>query len=703
MSVDLVTEPPTAPVKRLQYLPALDGLRALAVIMVVAYHLDMPWARGGFLGVDLFFVISGFLITTLLLREREDTGRLAIGSFWFRRFKRLVPPVVVMVLATVVATRLWGVPEQWNSVRVDATAALGYVANWRFVVADQSYFASTLGPSPLRHTWSLALEEQWYFVWPVVVAGLCVLAARSTRRRWLPLGVISALAVVSAGLMAVLYDAADPSRVYYGTDTRGQQLLVGAALACVVFQVPTLRSHRWVKNRYLMNGALAAFVCVAAVVDDEAAWLYHGGLLVLSLLAAVVVAGVSVPATESPLPWLTAEPLLWLGRRSYAMYLWHWPVIVFVGAPMGLDLTGLPLVFIQIPITLLLADMSYRLVESPARRPRRSQVPFLAGWSVAAVGAVLVASIILIAPTGRRQVIADVVRPGAASTLVPDVAAPSAQAVAADPIPRDGSALEGSAVEQASAAMAPWPDAIIFDDVLAEAGPITAASAPVQERLLLLGDSTAVVMSTGQPVSARWHTEAFARLGCSTTRGATIDTGSSRGTDHPDECAGWRDEWALSRDIVDPDVAVVMTGAWEVLDHVVDDQTYRFPSDEWTVVVRAAVADAARVARGTDVDVYLTTLPCMQQSGNSDFSALARNDVDRVNAFNTIVYEEASRSVDVEVLPLDELLCPFGAPLTGADGRNIRYDGVHLTPEGVTLTWNWILDELSRQRSTPTT
>ena len=165
---------------RLAYLPALDGLRALAVAAVVAYHLGFGWASGGFLGVDLFFVISGYLITTLLLSERAATGRIALGDFWVRRFRRLVPPLVVMVAVVIVATRIWGVPEQWASIRGDAIGTLAYVANWWYIIGGESYLDTLLGPSPLRHTWSLAVEEQWYLLWPMAVAGL--LAWRFGRR-----------------------------------------------------------------------------------------------------------------------------------------------------------------------------------------------------------------------------------------------------------------------------------------------------------------------------------------------------------------------------------------------------------------------------------------------------------------------------------------------------------------------------------------
>jgi peptidoglycan/LPS O-acetylase OafA/YrhL len=204
------------------YRPALDGLRACAVLAVIAYHLGAPWMPGGFLGVDAFFVVSGYLITSLLLHERAVHGRVSLRAFWLRRARRLLPAVLVSLIAVLAAVLVWSSPTQRNTLRVDAMAALAYVANWRFVTSGQSYFDLYSTPSPLRHMWSLAIEEQFYLVWPVV---LCVAL-------WLPrrfgkfLGVMLGAAIVaSAFAMAVSARGADVSRAYYGTDTRVHVIL----------------------------------------------------------------------------------------------------------------------------------------------------------------------------------------------------------------------------------------------------------------------------------------------------------------------------------------------------------------------------------------------------------------------------------------------------------------------------------------------
>ena len=355
--------------RRLPHLPALDGLRALAVTLVVAYHLDLGWMTGGFIGVDVFFVISGFLITRLLLDERATTGRIGLGAFWTRRFKRLVPALVVMIAATLLATRRWGLPEQWNSVRVDAIAGLAYVANWRFVFDQQSYFEAALGPSPLLHTWSLAVEEQWYLLWPIAMVGLLVLAARRRRGAGLAAASVVAAAVVSAGLMAITFEPADPSRAYFGTDTRAQHLLIGAALAWFVELFPDvihLAERRTMRLPF--TAALLVLVAMAATIHDTSAWLYQGGLFAISIVAAIVVLGTASPRPDAALGWMGRQPLTWIGQRSYGIYLWHWPVIVFVGAAIDIGVSGAPLIAAQVAVTLALAELSFRFVETPVRR-----------------------------------------------------------------------------------------------------------------------------------------------------------------------------------------------------------------------------------------------------------------------------------------------------------------------------------------------
>ncbi len=646
---------------RLSYLPALDGLRAVAVTLVVAYHLDFGWARGGFLGVDLFFVISGFLITTLLIQEHDGTGRISLGSFWTRRFRRLVPPLVVMIAATVAATRLYGLPEQWSSIRWDAAAGVGYVANWRFVLADQSYFATLLGPSPLRHTWSLAVEEQWYVLWPAVVVGLLLLATRSTWGRRAPILLIAGGAVASAILMAALYDPADPTRVYFGTDTRAQQLLVGAGLAWLLsrHRFPSATSSSPLRTTAVM-AVFVGFIAIATTTSDEAPWLYHGGFLVVSLLCAVIVWAVADHA--GPLPWLGSGLLVWVGTRSYGIYLWHWPVIVFVGPPMGIELPRLVLATLQVALTIALAELSFRIIERPIRGSTLRPTVLIGGWTAVSVVTALVAVVILVPPQGRSLTVAEVVRPSTTTATSTTVATTAPDAGDSVPAPT-----------------------------------VTTTVVPEVTTVLVLGDSTALTLALQRSIDLgpTWNVQTFARLGCSIAGGNPVDVGSSTAIVQGDECSVWRSEWADAHAQVEPDIAIIMVGAWEVLDHRVDGVDIKFPDPAWFDLVRGAIRDAIAIAGADDTAVALLALPCMQQSTDAAIPAQARNDETRVAAFNSILRDEAASDPNVHVIELQDRLCPDGVYLDEVDGAPVRYDGVHVSTEGADYVWPWLVDELS--------
>jgi peptidoglycan/LPS O-acetylase OafA/YrhL len=389
---------PTAVTGR--HLPALNGLRAIAVLGVMAYHLQLSWASGGYLGVDLFFVLSGFLISTLILEEWMGTGTLDLAGFWARRAKRLLPALFLVVAALalyIVINARVGSPGanaliDLSALRGDAISTLLYVGNWHAIYAHQSYFAQFSTPSPLQHTWSLAIEEQFYLVWPPVL----LLLLRVTRRSWRQVGVMVTVAVglLSAGLMALLFHpGADPTRVYYGTDTRLFDLMAGATIAFLVAGRPQPNARA---RRTLHVGAPVAAVALAIfwVTSGTSAglprnWMFEGGFLVCAVLAAVVVADARLTEPGAFARLLAAQPLHFLGTISYGIYLWHWPIFVYVtGARTGLS--TLPLDVVRVAATLLVATASYYLVERPIRQAHlrgmlRLGLAPLAGVATAAV------------------------------------------------------------------------------------------------------------------------------------------------------------------------------------------------------------------------------------------------------------------------------------------------------------------------------
>jgi len=333
------------PVSSFEYQPALDGLRALAVLAVLLYHAGVSWAPGGFLGVDAFFVLSGFLITSLLVEEWRKRGRIDFRAFWARRARRLLPALVLVVIAVGAYALFVARPDELERIRGDTFGSLLYVANWRQFF-ESSYFAQLSTPSPLRHTWSLGIEEQWYLVWPLAL----VLVLRVTAgRRWAVIGVIAALAIGSAVLMAALFDpGGDPSRVYYGTDTRAQALVIGAALALLLAH-PRRRSRRRRPRPASDAASLIGLECAGILavvylgwlwthVADTSTWLYTGGFLVEGLAVAALIAAATRPYSPILGPVLSLAPLRAIGWISYGLYLWHWPVYVYLTpARTGLD------------------------------------------------------------------------------------------------------------------------------------------------------------------------------------------------------------------------------------------------------------------------------------------------------------------------------------------------------------------------------
>jgi peptidoglycan/LPS O-acetylase OafA/YrhL len=355
-----------------KYQPALDGLRAFAVSAVILYHLGYEWAGGGFLGVDTFFVLSGFLITSLLLRERANAGAINLGAFWARRARRLLPAVFLLLIVVAIWASVVMNPFELDQLRGDAIASLFYVANWHFIATGQSYFALFLSQSPLQHLWSLAIEEQFYLIWPLVIVGVLKLASGS--RRALFVVTIAGIAI-SQVCMVLLYDAKDPSRAYYGTEARAHTLLIGCLLALLFsgrleVGARTKRVLPWV-------GLVAFATCLVVYsTGSPSARFFYGGDLAFAVLVAIVIAA-AVQPTGALRRFLGLRPLRYIGRISYGLYLWHWPVIVFVNGNRS-GYVGNRLNALRIVITVALTLASYYLIEQPvlkgALKPRLARI-----------------------------------------------------------------------------------------------------------------------------------------------------------------------------------------------------------------------------------------------------------------------------------------------------------------------------------------
>src|SRR4051794_28568457 len=495
-------------------------------------------------GVDAFFVLSGYLITGLLLSEHSTGDRLRLGRFWGRRARRLLPAMLVMSIVVVLLWRHTAPPGQLAGLRGDALATLGYVANWHFVLTGQSYFAQSAAPSPLLHMWSLAVEEQFYLVWPLV---LWLLLRRRTGAAGTRLVRIVAVGGALAATLSTAVQAlagASVTRLYYGTDTRAAMLLTGAALATVLPLTATrVRAGRALSAIGMVSRA--ALVALVVTVGGQSSWLYRGGYLLVAVLTAGVLAG-AIAAPGGPFAAaLRVWPLRALGRISYAVYLWHWPVVLYLtSARTGLD--GMPLLGFRALVTLALATASWVLVESPVRRfghqaDRRAvgRPAWLVSGALAGVLAVAV---------GVAAVSASPVGTGTAIAALPPGTVLGTQATP-------------PAVAATTAPSAPAPP------------PALVSGRPV--RVGFMGDSQSYMILNG---IQRTHSAAAmpvqlsgtALLGCGVLGYAVIrnkDTVTPPAS-YLTKCDSWPQFWRGYLAADRPDVVLLSLGPWEMVDRM---------------------------------------------------------------------------------------------------------------------------------------
>ncbi len=403
---------------RLAYLPALDGVRAFAVVAVMLFHGGVPHMAGGFMGVDAFFVLSGFLITSLLIGEWRQTLTIKLGAFWARRARRLLPALLMMLLFVAFFASVIVPKGTYGALRLDALSTLLYVSNWHFILVNSNYFNETATTSPLLHTWSLAVEEQFYLIWPLVVLGVMYF----TRSLKVLFALCVAAAIASAVWMHAVYDhGLNTNRAYLGTDTRSQCLFIGCALA-VALVLMAQRSHeqgRLEQGRAVAPGSSAG-LAVCGVLGIVGA-LARGGDLDRhhvrrrrsrtraassssgSSVGAVILAVVAAPRSIVP-RFLSLTPIRYVGRISYGLYIWHWPIFIWLNHERT-GLLGWQLFAVRVAVTFAVSVVSFHLVERPIRMGT-----FIRQWRAwlvvpIGVGAVLVA---LIAATTTTTAMASI-------------------------------------------------------------------------------------------------------------------------------------------------------------------------------------------------------------------------------------------------------------------------------------------------------
>jgi len=634
-------------------IPALDGVRALAVALVLADHGGIPGVPGGFLGVDVFLVLSGFLITSLLLDEFARRGRISLRDFWIRRARRLLPALIVMVLAVVGLRTLFS-PESTTSLRDEAVAAFFWMANWVFVGQHADYFSQGAPPSPLLHTWSLAVEEQYYLIWPLLV--ILVASAFWARHRLAVFTLAATGVVVSAAAAIALTTDATLNRVYFGTDTRAQALLIGSAAAALLVRDWSVLADggSMIRTRWghivarilpfvglLVLGA-AAHYATGSVRD------FQSGLLIIVAVGAILVVAPVAMEQEGPVARaLSWRPLVGLGAISYGVYLWHWPIFLAVNGERT-GLTGWPLFLLRCALTIAVAAASWWLLEQPIRRWRPVIVPMLPlAGATAATAAVITMTVlpVNVAPTHER----------------PDDVASAALVGAEVPVE----------VQR--------PPAV----------------APGTKTVAVFGDSVAWTLMRYLPPTPGWAFSNYTTIGCGIARGGPYRAAGETLPQKP-ECDTWPRRWTQRINHDRPDVVLLMIGRWEVVDRKIEGRWTHVGEPAYDAYLREELNRALDILGSTGAKIVVTTEPYNRRGEQPDGSLYPEDQPKRIDAWNNLLRGVAKSRPNVTVLDLNRKLGPNGVYTNRVDGIRMRMDGVHPTPEAVEWLTPWLTDELKR-------
>jgi peptidoglycan/LPS O-acetylase OafA/YrhL len=672
--------------RRLEYQPALDGVRALAVVAVLLFHAGTPGFGGGYLGVSVFFTLSGYLITSLLVDEHDATGAIDYRRFYGRRLRRLLPASAATVAAVVVIAAVTDVFDSVSGLRAQVVGALLQVSNWVLLAGDSSYqdlLAQASGAlSPLEHFWSLAIEEQFYWLWPPVLAALLARAA-THRSRVVVVAAVTGVAMAAAPVIAQVWG---PDAAYWATPARLGEILVGALLAVVLRQATLPR-----RTALLAPAALAVLAIAVVTFPSSSGPAYEGWLPVVAVVSATLILGLQA---EGPTRWaLSLAPVVALGRISYGVYLVHWPVYVIVDADRtGID--GAPLTLLRLAITLVIAVASYRLIEQPIRT--RQGVPFRLTFSVAATTTVaLVAMALLVVPTGPSNYWSADADAVAAAAIDDD---PDAGALTVTPAttststpPEPSTATTGTTVDTSTSRSTETST-----ETFTTVAPLPELARPI--RIVVTGDSTADALGTGIVGWAAEHPDLAqvavqAALGCGFVMGGDRLLGDEIVSTA--SCDGWTEAQLFP--VVErtrPDVVAVMTSAWDLADRRWDDGELLRPDDPeyrarlldtYTRLVDDLVAvGAARVA------FIREPVPNVWWGG----TVTDEDDPGRHAVLAEVQAEvAAARPEHVRIIEFASWFTEAGLELD----RDARPDGIHLAPPAaVSITDEFLGDQLIR-------
>ena len=696
---DTAVTPPVARGRAIVFgfVPALDGVRAIAVLGVLLYHGGAPLTTGGFLGVNIFFVLSGFLITSLLLGEWTRRLTIRLGQFWTRRAKRLLPALLLMLIGVALFAHFFSIGGEFASLRLDSLATLVYVANWHFIVGGATYFTNSAQPSPLSHMWSLAIEEQFYIVWPPVVLVLLRLGAhlRPSRRLWPVLAAAIVGALASAADMRWSYlHGVSVTRIYEGTDTRSQDILVGAALATGMAMwarhrrslpqpVPDLDTvefsrvhpsvgttglgtppaHRRDIQRRLGRSvkpisawelssttarlatqvigwaALLGVIGLWWRLSGPTGFLFSGGELLVAVAVAIVLFAV-VAAQSGSLARALGNPLfVFLGTISYGLYLWHFPLYALLNAG-RMHLYGLPLLAVRMGATIVVATASYYLVEQPIRQGRMASLAEWRGWLVTS-GAFL-----------------GVVAVTVAATL------PST-AEAAGPSLASGTTYAGPPVKVA----------ILGDSVAWRLGFALMADQPQQQYNVDIDNGAIVACGVVRSTMYTAH--------------GVSDPMAPQCNPTSPVAAQWPAQWKQNLDQFHPNVAVILVGRWELMDRQIAGTWTHIGEPLFDKALQRSLEQAIDVASSDGAYVELMTAPCYSSGEQPNGQTWSEDSMIRLAAYNQMVLKVAAEHpATVEVQNFGSMVCPGGVYATTLDGVQLRDgDGVHFVPTAAAGKW----------------
>ena len=656
------------------YQPALDGLRALSVIAVIAYHAGLAWIPGGFIGVEVFFVVSGYLITTLLIEERLGNGFVSLKQFWIRRARRLLPALFAMLCASAIAAAFF-TPEFAPSFRRDVLAAVLYVSNWwQIFFVSVPYFAP-LDPPILRHLWSLAVEEQWYLIWPVVFSAVLCRRSMRLRRCGIIVGLVALAIMVFTALMYASDNETRTNFLYLSTLTRSTGLLCGAGLA--FFWRPWAIKQLNIAQRFFVEAScllgFAVLIGVSALIHVNDARLYRGGLAAATIASCVVIAAVVHPSFTF-VKWFVSRPLfVEIGRRSYGLYLWHWPIFIVTGARDSIDALA-----VALTATVIVNELSYVLIEQPARRgvigawwKQRSQLSIMRRRRVAGLAVMIVVGLTV---TGVR------------------VAGIEARDLSIDTSNADVIFVAPTTV--------PLTTQIGSPTTVSDVSTTSTTIAILPRRVVIVGDSQAHALAINLP---RGIEKTFTISDGSIDGCGIYDRGVGIGGDNGNfrrnfvHCVGFEKSWTSSAVKAKAQVALVVIGAWEVLDVKVNNFLFKFGTAPADTFFRTQMLRGIKALRDAGATVALLEVACMRpiaSKGGPVPPLPQRRDDARTGHLNELLRDIAITGGEDDGIYFVSGPTEWCTDPKIGSSTSYRWDGVHVYKPGAKLIYETIAPTL---------